>query len=160
MSTPIPDKVLLKFTRYCAPYNSGELAQLPRDAALRVISAGSAVAVTKEDPATACPIIMREVQAMHRAQLLQMGVDPDTIERAIAVGIGPLEAAKVTVAGLGNEIARREAKEAQSKAKATAMADPEPVKDATDENATTERTGDSAHDGDDGKPAETGKRKK
>ena len=46
----IPDKVLLRFVKYCAPYNSGELAQLPKDAALRVISAGSAVAVSKDAP--------------------------------------------------------------------------------------------------------------
>ncbi len=156
----IPDKVLLRFVKYCAPYNSGELAQLPKDAALRVISAGSAVAVSKDAPGEPDPEVMREVHAIHRAQLLQMGVNPETIARCIALGVGPLEAGRVTIAGLESELNRREAKALRDAAEAkAAQPEPETVSDA---NPADKQSGDSSGDDGDGDAAEAGhgKRKK
>lgn len=143
----IADKVLLRFTKFCAPYNAGELAQLPRDAALRVISAGSAVAASKDAPDEPDAEVMREVQAMHRAELLHMGIDPDTIARCIAMGVGPLEAARVTVAGLNAELNRREQK--------AAAAQPEP-ETVTDENPADQSSADTGGNGGDGGSPETG----
>lgn len=155
----IPEKVLLRFVKYCAPYNSGELAQLPKDAALRVISAGSAVAVSKESPGEPDAEVMREVHAIHRAQLLNMGIDPKTIARCIELGVGPLEAGRVTVAGLEAELNRREAKALREAAEAAAQPEPETV---TDENPAGEPSGSTGGDDGDGGASETGsgKRKK
>lgn len=96
----LPAKIMIRFTRHNAPYNSGETAGFPRDEALRYISAGVAYPVTPEKPLEICAEIMRHVHAMWRAEMLNHGLTPELIDRCIGHNVGMLQVAKISVPGL------------------------------------------------------------